>query len=174
MSDFIESLGPAYFGHLLLRLADEFRQGFEIWDREAGLTAPPRTHSTLRYLDREGPTPVTQLASALRQSHPLVITWIRTLRELGLVSTASDEADARRTIIRLTKLGHAESEQTQRYEAVSVKAFKQLFDECDADVFGALWRIEKACRKQSFADRLRHHSGVITSLRQQVPVEVLD
>ena len=155
MSDFIERLGPAYFGHLLLRLGDEFVRGFEIRNREVGLIAPPRTHSTLRYLDREGPNSVTLLASALRQSHPLVITWIRALKELGLVTTASDPADARRTIVQLTESGRVEAKQAQRYEAVSAKAFEQLFRECDADVFNALWRIEKACRDRSFADRLR-------------------
>ena len=163
MSDFIEGLGPAYFAHLLLRLADEFVRGFETWHREVGLVAPPRTHSTLRYLDREGPTSVTQLASALRQSHPLVITWIRALRELGLVTTAPDTADARRTIVHLTELGRTEAKQARRYEAVSAKAFEQLFKECDADVFEAMWRIEKACRNQGFADRLRQQSSPETS-----------
>ena len=158
MADFIESLGPAYFGHLLLRLADHFVRGFEAWHREVGLVAPARTYSTLRYLHTHGPTSVTGLANGLRQSHPLIITWIRSLKALGLIKTKSDPADARRSVVYLTDAGHSEAERASKYDAVSVRAFKQLFDECDADVFDALWRMEAACRGRNFADRLRDHT----------------
>lgn len=155
MTDFIQSLGPAYFGHLLMRLADHFVRGFEAWHGEVGLIAPARTYSTLRYLERFGPTGVTELASALRQSHPLVITWIRSLKRLELVETRADAKDARRTIVHLTDRGRAEARRAAAYDAVSEAAFKQLFDDCDADVINALWRLESACREQDFAGRLR-------------------
>lgn len=158
VSDFIESLGPAYFGHLLARLADQFVRGFEAWNGDIGLTAPVRTYSTLRYLERYGPTAVTELAGALRQSHPLVITWIRALKRLDLIETRPDVADARRTIVHLTELGRSEALRAKGYDAVSAAAFEQLFDECNADVIDALWRIERACREQDFASRLRNET----------------
>lgn len=155
MPDFIQSLGPAYLGNLLARLQDRLLRGFEEWYAELGLLAPPRTYSTLRLLEERGPMPVTGIAEALSQSHPLVITWIRTLRALGLVETAADPADGRRTVVSLTPDGRGEVSRQRSFETVTLGAMTRLFDEADAQVMEPLWRIERALRESGFADRLR-------------------
>jgi DNA-binding MarR family transcriptional regulator len=159
MTDFVESLGPAYFGHVLNRLADHFARGFEVWHKEVGLIAPARTFSTLRFLDQHGPSSVTELSEALRQSHPLIITWLKSLQALDLVSSAPDANDRRRTVISLTERGKVEVAKAKKFQPVTARAFQSLFDESDADIFEALWRIEKACRRKSFADRLRDQAA---------------
>ena len=86
MDDFIARQGPAFLAHLLRRLSDELIQGAALWYPTVGVTAPPRTISTLIALDDLGPLGVTELATLLRQSHPLVITWIRELTSLSFVA----------------------------------------------------------------------------------------
>src|SRR5580692_6042293 len=85
--DFIRSQGPAFLAHLLRRLSDELVRGADEWSPEVGVTAPPRTTSTLLVLDEHGPLGVTEISALLRQSHPLVITWIKQLQDGSLIKT---------------------------------------------------------------------------------------
>lgn len=159
MQDFVERQGLAYFAHILGRLYDRFLRGFSEWNPELGLKAPPRTHSTMHALFEHGPMSVTELASMIRQSHPLVIKWIRQLSKLGFVDASSDPLDGRRTILSLTEAGVAEFEAQQAARILLTRTFQHLLKEADAeDVFAALWRIERALQVEPFAKRLRAES----------------
>lgn len=155
MDDFIKSLGPPYMAHLLRRLYDDFVRNIAQWYEEFGVVAPPRTHSTMVLLGREGPLGVTEVAAKLRQSHPLVLTWVRQLKHLGLVETSHDPADARRTLLSLTDAGKAQVEKNWKADRVVGEAYEALMQEADAPVFDALWRIESACREEPLLERLR-------------------
>ena len=109
MDDFIQRQGPAFLAHLLRRLSDELVQGASAWYPQAGVTAPPRTASTLLALDEHGPLAVMELATLLRQSHPLVIVWIKQLKALGFVETRIDGNDRRRSVLSLTRTGKRRS-----------------------------------------------------------------
>lgn len=152
--DFVRSEGLPFMAHVLRRLSDELVHGCERWYPLFGLTAPPRTASTLHLLLRRGPQQVTQIADALRQSHPLVITWVRQLKALDMIATAADPGDRRRTIVSLTTLGQAEATRMLAADAVIARAYRALLDEADAAVFEPLWRMEAALRERSFLDRL--------------------
>jgi DNA-binding MarR family transcriptional regulator len=153
-SDFVQSEGLPFLAHVLRRVSDEFVQGCERWYSSFGLIAPPRTASTLHLLLRQGPRPITEIADALRQSHPLVITWVRQLKALDLIMTRSDPKDRRRTIVSLTERGNAEAERMLKADEVIAQAYRTLLAEADAPVFDALWRLEAATRERSFHDRL--------------------
>lgn len=95
-----------------------------------------------------------QIAAAIRQSHPLVIGWIRQLKQHGMVETLDDPSDRRRTIIALTETGRAEVRHMLEAHSLIEDAYRQLMQEADADVFDGLWRIEEILRKKGLADRL--------------------
>jgi MarR family transcriptional regulator, organic hydroperoxide resistance regulator len=154
MDDFIRAQGPAFLAHLLRRISDELVQGAIDWYPKAGVIAPPRTASTLLALDARGPLGVTTLAVLLRQSHPLVITWIRQLEALGLVETLADPGDRRRSVIALTRKGRAEVKRLREALVPMEQASRELLDAAAPGMFDALWRIEQACRDQPFAQRL--------------------
>ena len=154
IDDFVRSEGLPFMAHVLRRLSDEFVQGCERWYPLFGLTAPPRTASTLHLLLRHGPQQVTQIADALRQSHPLVITWVRQLRALDMIATNADPDDRRRTIVSLTDQGHVEATRMLEADKVIERAYRVLLTEADAPVFEPLWRLETALRDRSFLDRL--------------------
>ncbi len=153
--DFIRRQGPAYLAHLLRRLSDELVRGADAWYPEIGVTAPPRTTSTLLALDEHGPLGVTDISALLRQSHPLVITWIKQLQALGFVKTCVDRIDRRRTVVALTAKGAREIRLLRKALVCMAKTSQALMDETAYGLFAALWRMEEACRRQSFADRLR-------------------
>ena len=153
--DFVQAEGVFFLAHILRRLADEIIEGCVSWYADMGLDVPPRTASTLHLLYRRGPQSVTELASTLRQSHPLAIQWIRQLTLLGLVETAKDEDDRRRTIVSLTAQGAAMSERLIESHGAFEIAYAQLVQDAGADPFDGLWRMEGALRMRSMADRLR-------------------
>jgi DNA-binding MarR family transcriptional regulator len=155
MTEFIREQGPAFLAHLLRRLADELVRSAATWYPEVEVTAPPRTTSTLIALDDRGPLGVTEIAALLRQSHPLVIGWIKQLTELGFVDTQSDPRDGRRSIVALTEEGRAETQRLRSALAIMERASQRLMDEASPELFETLWRMEEAVRREAFVDRLR-------------------
>lgn len=153
--DFVQAEGVFFLAHILRRLSDEIIEGCVSWYADMGLDVPPRTASTLHLLYRRGPQSVTEMASTLRQSHPLAIQWIRQLTSLGLVETAKDEGDRRRTIVSLTAQGTAMAERLIGSHEAFEAAYAQLAQDAGADPFESLWRLENALRRRSMAERLR-------------------
>jgi DNA-binding MarR family transcriptional regulator len=133
-------------------------RGADAWYPEVGVTAPPRTTSTLLALDENGPLGVTEIAALLRQSHPLVITWIKQLQAQGFAKTRADKIDRRRTIVALTAKGVSETRRLRKALVCMGETSQALMDEATSGLFDALWRMEQACRRESFADRLRNRS----------------
>lgn len=156
--DFIHRQGPAYLAHLLRRLSDELVRGADAWYPEVGITTPPRTTSTLLALDEHGPLGVTEISALLRQSHPLVINWIRQLQAHGFVRTRVDKGDRRRTVVALTVNGVGETRRLRKALVRMGEASQALLDDAGPGLFDALWRMEQACRREPFVHRLRSAS----------------
>lgn len=159
MNDFIHQQGPAFLAHLLRRLADELVQGAKDWYPSVGVDAPPRTISTLLALDDHGPLGVTELAVVLRQSHSLVIVWIRELTRLSLVRSKSDPADGRRTVIVLTPKGRKQLLNVREALTVMASASAELLGPDSEAALSALWAIERSLRETPFIERLRQHEA---------------
>ncbi|MFL9582721.1 MarR family winged helix-turn-helix transcriptional regulator [Stenotrophomonas sp. AB1(2024)] len=155
MSDFIQQQGPAFLAHLLRRLADELVQGAADWYPSVGVTAPPRTISTLLALDEHGPLGVTELAGLLRQSHPLVIAWIKELTRLSLVKSKDDPADRRRTLVSLTTKGRHELVRVRKALVTMERASTELLQLAGTDSLLVLWALERNCRELPFLQRLQ-------------------
>jgi DNA-binding MarR family transcriptional regulator len=158
MNDFIHLQGPAFLAHLLRRLADELIQGAADWYPTVGVTAPPRTISTLLALNDRGPLGVTELADLLRQSHPLVIVWIKELSRLSLVASKSDPADGRRTLVSLTGKGRKELLSVRKALITMEQASAELLNLAGENTWQALWAMERGCAEQPFLERLRLHT----------------
>lgn len=154
MADYIQQQGPAYLAHLLKRLSDHLVEGATSWYPQAGVRAPPRTTSTLLVLDDLGPLGITEIAARLRQSHPLVITWVRQLQALDFVESCSDPDDGRRTLVQLTRQGRQQVKRLRNALKTMERASRELMEKGGEGVFEALWRMEAACREQPFAQRL--------------------
>ncbi|HEY2685983.1 MAG TPA: MarR family transcriptional regulator [Steroidobacteraceae bacterium] len=155
MADFIRQQGAAFLAHLLRRLSDDLVRGGSEWYPEVGVTAAPRTTSTLLALAERGPLGVTEIADILRQSHPLVITWLRQLKADGFIRQRADSKDKRRTVVALTAKGA--SEVTRLREALRTMrvASQRLMDDAAPGLMDALWKMEQACRDTPFAQQLR-------------------
>lgn len=110
-------------------------------------------------LDEHGPLGVTEISALLRQSHPLVINWIKQLQAKGLVRTRIDKQDRRRTVVALTSKGISKCRHLRKALIRMGETSQALMDEAAPGLFHALWRMEQACRRESFEDRLRNSSS---------------
>jgi DNA-binding MarR family transcriptional regulator len=154
MEDFIHSQGLIWLPHILRRLADRFVQACDAVFPEYGIVVPPRAVSTVHLLHDAGPRAVTDIAATIGQSHPLVIKWLRRLKELGLVESWPDPQDRRRTLVTLTPDGTRQAKLLLAARTSFVAAYRKLLDEADAPLFDALWRVEEALGATPFADRI--------------------
>jgi len=72
---------------------------------------------TLRRLDGEGPSRITDLAAAEHVAQPTMTVLVRRLEEDGLVERTPDPADARSSRIAITEHGRAELTSVRRDRA---------------------------------------------------------
>ena len=92
----------------------------------------------------------------------LVIDWIKQLQARGLVRTRTNKEDRRRTVITLTTKGVDEIRHLRKALVRMGETSQALMDEAAPGLFHALWRMEQACRRESFDDRLRNSSRAPT------------
>lgn len=156
--DFVREQGLPLLAHVLRRLSDGFVAAAADW-KERGSISPPRTSSTLLLIEEEGPLPVTVIAARLRQSHPLVISWIKQLMAHGLVTTTQAVGDRRKTLVSITSAGRADAERVRYVWKIYGLAYQQLFDECGHDLLDLLWRVHDACEERPFVERLREEAA---------------
>ena len=154
MSDFVEGQGLPLLAHLLKRVSDEFVRGCDEWLPTIGITAPSRTSSTLRLLHERGPQTITEIADAIRQSHPLVITWVRQLERLHFVESRTDDADKRKRVVSLTESGRGQVALMEGADRTLERVYTGLFEEVGTDLLEPLWSIEHSLRARHFGDRL--------------------
>ncbi len=140
--DFVRSLGPAFLPHMLRRMSDLMVDGGTEWIRGDPAVPPLRTHSTMFALEQKGQLSVTQLATLLRQSHPLALQWVGALEKLGLVARRRDPDDGRRTMLRLTADGNAAMPAIHRARAVNEQVTLRLVQELGDDLWSRLQQLE--------------------------------
>jgi DNA-binding MarR family transcriptional regulator len=149
-ADFIRAQGMPFLAHLLRRISDRMVADAGAFYRRQGIRAPARTAS----LEQQGPQSVTWIAGKLRQSHPLVITWIRQLKKLGFVTVSVDPADRRRTMVALTREGRDESGRMAAALQRLGRAYLAVLSAAEADLFDPLWRLDDRLAAGALADEL--------------------
>jgi MarR family transcriptional regulator, organic hydroperoxide resistance regulator len=91
----------------------------------------------------------------LRQSHPMVIKWIKRLRQQGLAKVSKDANDARRSMLSLTPKGRAVVKRLREILVTIEQAMTELADEAMPGLVPGLWAMERQLRATPFLERLR-------------------
>lgn len=157
--DFIQAGGLFFLAHRLRRLSDELVAECERWFLEAGVIAPPRTTSILYLIDKEGPQRITAIASTLQQFHPVVIDWVQKLVKLGLLTTAIDPADRRRTIVSITQSGRQEVARIRTAEKAITAAYVALERETGVSLIDGIATWEPALSQKSLFARIGEYEA---------------
>ena len=114
----------------VMRLARRLRQ-----QAPEGIT--PSQLSALAVLESRGPMTLGELAAAERVSPPTMTRIASAIEESGLVARAADEADRRRSVMRLTSEGRALIRNSRRRKTAYLAA---RFQKLDADELETLER----------------------------------
>lgn len=160
MSDFVESLGLPLFAHRLRRLSESLVEAGRQWLPNAGVTAPPKAGSTLLLLAQAGPLSVTEIATRLRLTHPLIIKLTREMAELGLVRIDQDSRDGRRRPVSLTAAGRAQAARLAEVNRRLASIYQEIFEQAGVDGFAAVVAIERVLADRDFLQRLAETPAV--------------
>jgi DNA-binding MarR family transcriptional regulator len=154
MDDFVESLGPAFFAHRLRRLSEQLVEDCGAWFRRVGVTSPAKGASTLLLLRAKGPLSVTQIATRLRLSHPMIINVARELETLDLVTSREDPLDRRRRPVSLTQAGEIQADRIVAVNRMMAAAYGGLFLDAGVGGLETVERLERALAARPFSERL--------------------
>ncbi len=118
------------------------------------MTAPPKAGSTLLLLAEQGPLSVTEIATRLRLTHPLIIKLTRELAQLGLVRIEQDARDGRRRPVSLTAAGRRQAELVAEMNRRLAVVYAEIFEKAGVDGFAAVVAIERVLANRDFSQRL--------------------
>lgn len=155
MVDFVESLGPGFFAHRLVRLSERMVESCGAWFDAVGVKAPPRAASTLMLLRARGPLSPPDIADELQFSPSRITTLIRELVRADLVRIETDRAARGERVAVLTATGRTEAERIAGANRMMASAYERLFREAGVDGVAAVDRLEQALTTQPLQDRLK-------------------
>ncbi|WP_203291656.1 MarR family winged helix-turn-helix transcriptional regulator [Maricaulis parjimensis] len=152
--DFVEELGLAVLPHHVRRAMDALVRDADLVTRAFGLSIPHRCCSTVLLLDEAGPMGVMETAKRLKLSHPVVIGFAKTLRELGLVEDQPVPGDARVRLLALTPEGRAEAGRVRQLHAALAQAHADVSEEVGVDLLAACQAVTEALSRRSLLERI--------------------
>ncbi|MET4675535.1 MULTISPECIES: bifunctional helix-turn-helix transcriptional regulator/GNAT family N-acetyltransferase [unclassified Luteibacter] len=104
---YLSSLRELALGSRLKALSDHFYQAVDEVYRACDAGIESRWFPVLRFLRDVGPTTVTEVASAIGQTHSAVSQLADRLVEAGMVVRQRDPRDGRRSVLALTDAGES-------------------------------------------------------------------
>ncbi len=152
--DFVDQLGAAVLPHHVRRLLDALIADADRVADRFGLTIPHRCCSTVLLLDKEGPIGVMRVAEQLGLSHPVIIDFARTLKQLGFLEEVVSTTDRRVRLLALNAAGREEAGRVRRLHAALSHAHDDLCAEAGVDLVAISQTLQASLRERSLLDRL--------------------
>ncbi|MGQ0642215.1 MAG: S41 family peptidase, partial [Gemmatimonadaceae bacterium] len=113
-----------------------------------------RWASTYLLLEESGPLGVTEIADALRLTHPAVIAITDEMRDAGVVSSTRDRDDARRRAIALTAKGRSLSKKLHAVWSAMAQAQRRLFADVGCDIVAVLDAVDENLAARPLGDEI--------------------
>jgi DNA-binding MarR family transcriptional regulator len=122
----------------------------------AALELPFRARwaSTYLLLEESGPLGITEIADALKLTHPAVIAITDEMRDAGIVSSARDRDDARRRAIALTTKGRSLSKKLHDLWSAMTQAQRRVFSDAGCDIVAVLDAVDDGLAARPIADEV--------------------
>jgi len=153
--DYLNQLGPLVLASRLKNLSDKLMQGVSKIYREMDLEFEPRWFPVTYYLYHIGPAKVTQLATALKQTHPAIVQVTNIMQKKGLVKVKKDENDQRKTIILLSAEGNRMARMLEEtWDTISM-ATSKLLSENYVDILDDISLLEDALDEEDIYSRIK-------------------
>jgi len=99
---FLHSQGELALGSRFKAVSESLYAAANVAYRATGIDIDAHWFPVLRYLQVKGPATVTEIATAIGQTHPAVSQLAAKLRKTGWLTRRTDKADARRGVLELS------------------------------------------------------------------------
>ena len=136
--DYVRHLGALVLDHRFRRLTEHFLRVGEECYQALGLSFRARWASTYLLLEESGPLGITEIADALKLTHPAVIAITDEMRDAGILSSARDREDARRRAVALTTKGRSLSKRLHELWSAMAQTQRRRFAEAGCDIVAVL------------------------------------
>ena len=136
--DYVRHLGALVLDHRFRRLTEHFLRVGEECYRALDLSFRARWASTYLLLEESGPLGITEIADALKLTHPAVIAITDEMRDAGILSSARDREDARRRAVALTPKGRNLSKKLHELWSAMAQTQRRRFADAGCDIVAVL------------------------------------
>lgn len=168
--DLIRDLGNLALGSRIKRLAAKLMaDGIAIY-QDVHVDFQPKWFPTFYYLAYHGPAPVTQIATHLGVSHPMVNKIAGELSQHGLVVSQKDDSDKRRRVLALSDKGRDLVTTIQPIWQDIEAAISELVVDAEVNWIQILEQTEAALDNKSFHQRFRD----IHKKRRSQEIEIIN
>jgi len=99
---FLHSQGELALGSRFKAVSESLYAAANVAYRASGVDIDAHWFPVLRYLQVKGPATVTEIATAIGQTHPAVSQLAARLRKAGWLTRRTDKSDARRGVLELS------------------------------------------------------------------------
>ena len=156
--DFIKDLGYLAVATRMKRLTDRLMKGAGEVYKALGIDFEPRYFAVFYLLSRsEDPLSISQIASALRISHPAVIQTTQLLLKKKLVVSSRDDSDKRKRLLALSNKGLQAAKEMQPIWDDFIVATVELFKDSGVNILDIYKKIEDALDDKELAERILGH-----------------
>ncbi|MGH7693440.1 MAG: S41 family peptidase [Gemmatimonadaceae bacterium] len=171
--DYVRQLGALVLDHRFRRLTESFLRAGEECYATLDLSFRARWASTYLLLEESGPLGITEIADALKLTHPAVIAITDEMRDAGILSSARDREDARRRAVALTTKGRNLSKKLHELWAAMAQTQRRRFADAGCDIVAVLDAVDESLVSQPLvADILSRVRGAGPRKKKRAAVTV--
>jgi GNAT superfamily N-acetyltransferase/DNA-binding HxlR family transcriptional regulator len=152
--DHFDAVGALGLGSRFKRLSDTFMADVKSAYLREGYAFEPRWFPVFSYLARQSSTTVSEVAAALRITHPHVSQIAKELENHKLISLKENVNDGRSRIMRLTTKGQNLAKIVSPLWGDIKSATQKLIDSVDPDFLMKLEKLEKELERTSHDTRI--------------------
>jgi len=151
--DFFDELGEVALGSRLKRLSDRVMQDASRTYKYSGYEMQPKWFTLMSLLSEKKEVSINDAAMYLGQTQPFISQNSKEMFNVGLVEFSADPSDARRKIMKLSKLGRNKNKQMHKLRESVRLAAVSICAETEHNFYQALKQFEKALERKSLFER---------------------
>jgi ribosomal protein S18 acetylase RimI-like enzyme len=164
--DFLSELGLNAIVTRLKRVSDAMLHDGKRMYKQLEMDIEPNWFAVFKLLKRRGAMSVTEIADAIRLSHPSVISIVNKMIGAGYLFEIRSATDSRKRLLELTAKAHNKYPQFERVWEAGTAAVKRMMHDCD--ILGAVDVLETRISQRGFRER------TLEELEQIGSIEVVE
>jgi len=150
-NDFLSELGLNAVVTRMKRVSDAMLHDGKRMYRELGMDIEPNWFAVFKLLRKNEHMTVTEIADAIRLSHPSVISIVNKMMRAGYLKESKSKDDSRKRILSLSPKADRKMPQFEQVWDAGTAAFKKMMH--DTDLLGTLDLLERRIGEKGFRAR---------------------